>query len=423
MSEDLFKQYKRLADDRLSESNAEMWDRIEETLELDKGWDRIDASLRRRKRRPVILMCLITGLLMLISVFGYFKFDSTPSPSSSIFNADKTALGQTEGLTRFDTEKKLNTDKIAITNAAAGTGNNPDNFRMGEIHRSERNQHETVLNYDKAKNSANSNDNFDLNNTGDSTAGLKLRRTLESSGVISMKESYIYLPMVSADNLAHLNAQDVLLANGFLHNAKSRLYILAASGVRGTLFLNNHTSKAIRNESFEYVNIKPNSSFQFGFGAELHGRWILETRVHLNNQGGQSAHYISEGKSVFADTRLKYTSLEISAGKFINHGNSPRMRWFCSSWQAGAYISFLQDVSVYTNSSRELNNSEFKSSDYGLVLRYNLHKRIGSFDITAGAVTSFGLRNISKTQTAVPSYFNRCYNVAAGLNAGCKYFF
>lgn len=424
MSEDIFEQYKRLADDRLSDSNPEMWDRIEETLELDKGWDRIDASLRSRKRRPVILMCLIAGLLMLISVFGYFKFDSTPNPSSSILSADSATFNTSESFAGSEKGKNMDSDKIsALHTQHEGTERTTTDSRMGEQKTNDGNFNQADLTRNPSHRALSSSYSVDSSNSLNSTEELRSILPAESSGIISARESFINLPIINANGLSHSNSAHKLSANEIPQTEKHKLYMLAALGVRGTLFLNNHTSKAVRNESFEYVNIKPSSSFQFGFGAELHGRWIMETRVHLNNQGGQSVHYLSEGKSVFADTRLKYTSFEISAGSYFNHSESPRMRWMCASWQAGAYISFLQDVNVYTNSSQELDNSGFKSTDYGLVLRYSLHKRIGSFDITAGAMTSFGLRNISETKPGVPDYFNKCYNTAAGVNIGCKYFF
>lgn len=424
MSEDIFKQYKALADDRLSESNPEMWDRIEETIELDKGWDRIDASLRRRKRRPVIMMSLITGLLLLISVFGYFRFDSTPSPSSSILSSDSATFNNSESLAGSEKGKNIDSDNISALNSEhKRSERTATQLGAGEQKANESNFNQTYLNQNPSHQALSSSYSVDSSNSLNSTEELRSILPAESSGIISAGESFINQPSIIANGLSQSNSAHKLSTNELPQTEKYKVFLLAALGVRGTLFLNNHTSKAIRNESFEYVNIKPSSSFQFGFGAELHGRWIMETRVHLNNQGGQSVHYLSEGKSVFADTRLKYTSFEISAGSYFNHSESPRMRWMCASWQAGAYISFLQDVNVYTNSSQELDNSGFKSTDYGLVLRYNLHRRIGSFDITAGAITSLGLRNISATKPGVPDYFNKCYNTAAGVNIGCKYFF
>ncbi len=426
MSEDILKQYKRLAEDRVSESNPEMWDRIEETLELDKGWDRIDASLRRRKRSPVILMCLITGLLMLISVFGYFKFDSTPSPSSGIVHAENPASGLTEDNSGSDNKYSGKSDLYPADNSPK---NSADNTVLHVINGVQA----TIANNNRGYSSSNEttkhNSSPALNfNVADSIETASKSELIQEHITTARKdsqskESFICFSTIPARSIASPNSSVVHKVNELPQKGSSVMYLISALGARGTIFLNSHTSKAIRNESFEYVNMKPSSSLQVGVGTELHGQWMIESRVHLNNQGGQSVHYLSEGKSVFADTRLKYTSLEISAGRYLNHSESPRMRWICTSWQAGAYISFLQDVNVYTNSSSELSNSEFKSTDYGLILRYNIHKRIGSFDIVAGTFSSFGLHNIAKTKPGVPDYFNRCYNVAAGLNIGCKYFF
>jgi hypothetical protein len=199
-------------------------------------------------------------------------------------------------------------------------------------------------------------------------------------------------------------------------------YVLTSFGIKGTVFLNSHTSKAMHNESYEYVSIKPSSSVQLGLGAQLNANYFIEGRLHINNQNGQTTHYLMEGKSIYADTRLKYTTVETSVGLCLNHSAVPRMKNFCSSIQSGLYISYLQEVRVQTNSTAELNSAKFRSSDYGMIFRYDLHRRSGPFDLSAGAFSIIGLRNISQSQQGIPSYFNRCYNLALGLNFSVKYF-
>jgi hypothetical protein len=238
----------------------------------------------------------------------------------------------------------------------------------------------------------------------------------------SQIENYIAFPLKVEMLKQDTAVSYVIGINELRIRNKQRYYILTSIGLRGTIFLNNHTSKAMQNQSYEYISIKPSSSFQLGLGSQVSDKYFIEGRLHLNNQYGQTTHYLSEGKSIYTDTRLKYTTIETSLGYYLYHSGMPRLKNFCSSIQSGFYVSYLQDVRVQTNSSAELNSAKFKSSDYGMIFRYDLHRRSGPFDICAGAFTTLGLRNISKSQQGVPAFFNRCYNTALGLNFSVKYF-
>lgn len=420
MHKDIDEIYRQLHAQQQDLDTTGVWDRLEDSLDLEELWPRLDKSLTRRRRRKIAAIALVC-LLIPAGAYLIYSLDRNEASNSiaeNVFTPDNKQPGTSQiaqesevpgGSLHEDTDRLPDSDKNV--KVIPGSANTPGKNTPNDLTRSN-----TSLPVDlRIKDQ---NESYVSPAKGVKGFAIESRPTESYFIPIPVKQFYLN----ASSPTASVAIREIADTN--VSQATRRYYLSFSAGIKTTWLLNNHTYKSLQKESFEYLNRQYYPVASVGLGVKFRNRYSLEGNLVLLDFGGQHVNYLDEGRSVQLQTRLQYLTFEALGGyHFKRVLQCFRFSVYPSAY-LGIYSSALIQSNMATNDLHADRSKSFRAGDFGLNGRvgFAINAR-ENIQIQSGLGVQSGFINISRTKPGIPAYFDRSFNASCSAFISVKYFF
>ncbi len=360
-----------------------LWDAIQNDLDVEQVWTRLDQTLPLNKKRPIYAILAVAASLALLVSAGLWMLNRPEQQirDSSLPSITEQALMPMERLAY----KPLDTT-----------------FAEAIITRKDFVPAPTF----------------------------SLQQTHTPASTIS----HLYIHRPFADYLYPLEAgQTALLAARSMHPTDKPIYsdidipdhswqteAIWQVGVTGQLantwMVNTKTIEGLQSDNLTTTNAT------FGNSIGLHVTWLASPRMkiknewHIKSRTGQSYNEYINGQYVATSLDLNYIN---TALLFYYH---PLQNKPLHSIALGLYGGMLQEATRQKNGDMERITGDYASFDFGLLLGYEYEHRIAKgLSLGSGIYTRYGLTNIFAGNQIVPAYLNQTRNAAFLLSFSVNY--
>lgn len=422
MHKDFDETYRQMrAQQQADLDTTDVWNRIEDSLDLEQLWPRIDISLTRYRRRKIAVLTLVSFFIPAVAYLFYLALWNNPK----LTLADQAQLTHTKHSEIFQVGNETTVPKNNLTsniealpnsNRKNGSQSGSSNGAYNNLHK-DNSQAQGSFVLELANKSVQKNESSPDVELPAKQQPLRMAPDSTFALIIPVRPYYLESPR-AAVSLAVGNDADTNVRS----NAK-RFYLSFTSGVKTTWLLNNHTYKSLQKESFEYLQRQYYPVASVGFGMSLNSNCSVEGNLVLLDFGGQHVNYLDEGKSIQLQTRLRYATLELIGGYQLKKVFHPfRLNVYPTAY-LGVYSSALLQSKIITNEINADRNKSFRDGDFGLLCRIGFTIPVGEkLQVQAGLGVQSGIVNISHTQASIPAYFDRTFNASGTAFLSAKYF-
>lgn len=420
MRKDIDEIYRQLSAQQQDLDTADVWNRIDDSLDLEQLWPRLDNYLTRYRRRKIAGFTLVSLLIPVSMYLIYLVGWNNPQ----ITLADQTPLSDTmqREISQVGRDPMVTLNYLSDNSGTVQNSNGNIDSQSGTTNSKGANQNR----HHSLEGSVTS-DVIKLTNTEGNVEPSKEMVALNEAVQTSRESSFAPLT-VRPYYLTRGNATGNLATREYSETDVSsntkRYYLNFTAGAKTTWLLNNHMYKSLQKESFEYLQRQYYPVASIGFGMLMNDKLSVEGNLAFLDFGGQHVNYLSEGKSVQLQTRLRYTTLEIIGGYQSKRGLHPFHFNVYPVAYLGVYSSALIHSKIITNELNADRNKSFRPVDFGVICRIAFALPVGDkFQLQAGIGVQSGVVNISRKQANVPSYFDRSFNASSTAFISGKYFF
>lgn len=419
MHKDIDEIYRQMCAQQPDMETTAVWDRLEESLDLEQLWPVIDHSLTRYRRRKFAALTLVSLIIPSLAGIFYLTF----SDHLGLAVEDRTQLVQMNQSVLVQEGNEVipsQNPKSLIDHALSGSNQENNNLSdsPGGVNGN------TAISKDHSRNSvAHKSEPLSIPDSkslpDNEMPDLKLFPPATNSFLfpIPVRTFCLAYPGTTVTHSAGASAD----TNDRINNKK--YYLNLSSGVKTTWLLNNHTYKSLQKESFEYLQRQYYPVASVGFGMLQNNKYSVEGNLVFLDFGGQHVNYLNEGRSIQLQTRLRYATLELIGGYHLKKALHPLRFNLYPSAYAGIYSSALLQSSVSTNELDADRNKSFRPVDFGVLCRIGFILPVREkLHLQAGLGIQTGIVNISRTPSDAPAYFDRSFNASGTAFFCVKYF-
>jgi hypothetical protein len=389
--------YKRRIESHSERPPEEIWEKIQDDLDIDNAWQHISAELKHQGRivflrhmgyAAAAAAAVILFILMLvpsqIAENNYYKH--TQTVENKTYPAPLTSIGEAE---------EINT---------AATRNNRENRLREKMISS-------------------------------------LEQPLQGPELImNENESVSNTDNTPEPGLTHLNSGDIRLAynqgnpKNIIQTERTReipkldneeppvrsFYVGTSGQFSNSWLLSNKTLYSIRESPYSSVEPARNNAISIMAGLSFTDRFDMQFESQFNNNSGQIYNEYVNGDFITNQIQLKYTSFILSGRyRFIKESKHIPVSHHIV---VGTYGSYLQHAYQDINQNTENIRGSYKNYDLGLIIGYEIDSKLTrSLVLSTGARIDPGLINIFKGSDDLPADFNRTYTTSLGVQVSLKY--
>jgi hypothetical protein len=377
------KWYKNNMESQQEEPPEALWDAIQNDLDVEQVWARLDHALPLNKKRPIYGILAVAASLALLISAGLWMFNRPEQRTRdfSLSSMTEQALTPMERLAY----KPLNT------------------YFAGNIM-----PRESLV----------------------PTPTSPLLQTHTPASTIS--HLYIHRPFAAylypleTDRTALLAARSIQPTDKQIYSdidipdhswQREAIWQVGVTGqLANTWMVNTKTIEGLQSDNLTTTNAT------FGNSIGLHVTWLASPRMKIKNEWhvlsrtGQSYHEYINGQYVTTSLDLNYIN---TALLFYYHplNNKPY-----HSIALGLYSGMLQEATRQKNGDMERITGDYANFDFGLLLGYEYEHRIAKgLSLGSGIYTRYGLTNIFAGNQIVPAYLNQTRNAAFLLSFSVNY--
>ena len=375
------------------EGNSEVppelvWDGIEDALDVDLVWSRIEADLNVGKKKHLLANIAIAASILLAVVLGgalYFQlFFSASTPQI----AQKSILS----LQRIDLQGNNDVPAIQLP-------------EISEIH-----SYSIVVpesrQLDKMLLSANSADTVSIDIAEQYIANRVYPISSISTRELTVfrDQSIVPIRVVSVtDELA-----DVANSSGV-----QSIYVGFAGHLANTWLLSSKTFAGLQPDNLTATNVTFGSSIGMQLGAQISQSLKLQSEFFWLNQNKQQYNEYINGKYVTNEFEINYYTFTLQ-GKY----RFPAKHTLA----LGGYFGLTNTAKQYVDNEVVLVDDEYSDFDYGLIIGYEYPISLGRrFTFSPGVFAKVGLNNIFAGNEFVPYYLNKTQNASFNLSLSLAY--
>ncbi|TVR73730.1 MAG: hypothetical protein EA408_04075 [Marinilabiliales bacterium] len=185
-----------------------------------------------------------------------------------------------------------------------------------------------------------------------------------------------------------------------------------------TWLLNNKTVMGLRPD--EFTASLPSFGYNLGIvtGVEITGRFALQAEFSFISLARQDYNEYLYGKYITNSMQFDYSRLSLS-GKWTFAGNGTNGKhWIILGGYSGLLRDARQDLGGELLSLKE----DYNNIDYGILTGYEYeHPVSGRLSATLGINSKIGIRNIFAGNEIVPYYLNSTRNMSVNLTMSLRY--
>lgn len=203
----------------------------------------------------------------------------------------------------------------------------------------------------------------------------------------------------------------------------SRFYVGAAVGVKNQWLMNHETYETFRSEGLDHAVADFSSAQNVNFGMRIADRFGVQADYSFLAGAGQKyQEYSSTGRFVNKELDFQYQKMLVAfrynrkSKKFLGREISDHM----ALGMYGGYLTEAQRIGGIEGSAKFLPN--YRNVDFGFTGAYEVnYALIPRLKLSTGLRLQQGLVNIYRGTSTVPADFDRTFNASVDLLFGLKY--
>jgi hypothetical protein len=387
---------------------ADLWDDIQNDLDIDLVYERLEKSLSRDRRKVWLWRAsAAAGILLLISAGMLFLLPPEPKeqlasqePSRNEFQADTLQIAPPADSSDIsDISNSGIEETFQKQEPLEGNPVLPISDPVPKAH---------IVAKVREIETDPSPDTQPFENT------MKLRTDEDLQlPVVEYTPSPGRLATNNKPSLPELSMEEEQEKGAF-----ATLEISVTGELANTWLVNNKTIEGMDPQEFTATRPTFNGNYGMSLATNLGKRWDLVGQINLSRNQGQNYREYIEGNYVSNNIRLEYFDLALMARyrPFRNNENH--------FFSAGLYHGFLRDATRQINGQTTNISQEYTDTDVGIIAGYEYRTPISdNLTLGAGAFMRSGLKNVYAGNQLISSTLNQSYNTSFNFKLSVGYTF
>ena len=372
--------YKSLVDNSNLVPPEHVWDGIQDQLDIDMVWRRVDQSLAYHQKKKRAVLFAAAAVILLVAAVGGTLF-YTPFSQRSEVALVVEQQGQPNSLPNSYIPQPRTSIEKPLTSITTSSSHQIVNPSFG-----------TKRPKDDAK--------------------PKVKKQIDSIEVTHTIKPVSTLGFESMTPLA-----EDIDPNSFAPNSEKKIkrkksktnlvYAGFTGQLANTWLLSSKTFSAFRSDELTANDASFGKNLGVVVGANVSPRLGFKSEFHWISQNKQSYKEYINGKYVSNSFVLDYITLALHAKYLFKESHRSHYVLF------GAYFATMQNASQSIDGVRSEITDSYKSFDYGLQLGYEFPLSLPyGLTLSPGISVKYGLANIFSGSETIPSYLNRTQNAS-----------
>ena len=399
------KWYKNKVESGEEHPPADLWEEIQNDLDIDLVYERLEKSLSRDRRKVWLWRAsAAAGILLLIAAGMLFLLTPDPkeqmasqAPSRNEFQADTlqmAPLPESSDITNpgsevtFQKQEPLEGSPVLKTSDPV-----PPAQIVAEVREIETDPSPSTQPFENT---------------------MKLRTDKELQlPVVEYEPSPGHLATNNKPSLPELSMDEEQEKKAF-----ATLEISVTGELANTWLVNNKTIEGMDPQEFTATRPTFNGNYGISLATNLGKRWDLVGQINLSRNQGQNYREYIEGNYVSNNIRLDYFDLALMVRHrpFRNNENH--------FFSAGLYHGFLKNATRQINGQTTNISQEYTDTDLGIIAGYEYRTPISdNLSLGAGVFMRSGLKNIYAGNQLISSRLNQSYNTSFNFKLSVGYTF
>ncbi len=435
---DLFKWYKEQVEKNQKDLPGEIWDRIEEELNVEDVWQRIDKRLNKdrflqRSKRMVYLAAASIAMLLMVRVYQSVSYTENPQHialNESTGEQDKNNIYlEPDNSQPTNNNNKTNNSKESVPGKQSQNTSEKQQKQEQNIHNNEQGLQtiasktitiKETYHRKPIENIPNTNETIQngRNNTDITKEKPALPKELKKKNYLASNE--INNKIENSDINLHSqlnNPEDITTSR----KTKNRNYYIGFfSKLQNTWLLNNTTIKGLRSD--EMTKTIPNFSNDFAFyaGIDISNTMSIMIEADFRLQNQQKYYEYVNGDYVSKEIRLNYNVLSAQMKyNFYRFFNSSQLR---ANLVLGGYGGLLKYGQLKVKDTKRNVENQYNKYDVGFIIGYEFDIRFfNRIALIPGVRYKQGLINLYRGDGVIPASFNKTYATTIDFYLGINY--
>jgi hypothetical protein len=415
--------YKEKIEENLFSPPSEVWENIENELDIHQVWNRVSNQLDRIKLFSTIKRFTFysAAAIVLFFILEYFFTNriTTESLDQESLSLDNFEDRQEEAKP-FNAENKLeeiNTKTTAVQDIEKPT--DVSEIREFEeiplkVETTETTAPAVMAEHQSGEPGSQETKSLERWTTVDS---ILMITPIETGNRYFMSESTEFHPVLQPpyhQDLVSAPAESKLYLRGF--------YIGLSAQLGNTWLINSTTVNGLKSHELNTTVPYFGKSFGLLAGKNLSEKFTLQFEAAFIDEAGQKYNEYIHGQYVTRVLSLDYTTFNIH----LRYGSS--QLWAVNTPISGnlifgPFVSYLKSASEIIDVESENIKYHYQNLDYGMIAGYefDFHLKRG-FLISTGLRIKIGIPNVYAGNELIPSTFNKTRTASVNLSFGLKYY-
>ena len=387
---DFIKWYKNIVESGNEEPPSQVWEDIQDELDIDIVWQNIQTDLPGSKRRTMYYRLAAAASFLLLIGFGTLLFYDglkETAPEAYVIDAYEPDDSDTLQPIRRQTESKVQVASIEA-------------------------DHDTLATTKHLKDT--------IEKLPDTEIIKEPEEEIEPFPILAYQPAIsVTTPTIkSTEKKYFVSTQDIQTEE--TARVIDNYYVGLSGHAANTWLLNNKTIQGMQKDNLTAT--LPSFGYNFGIiaGKHLNKNISIQSEIYVISQNRQSYNEYIHGQYVNSNLEFNYSSYTISGRwQFMESENQGK-----HSLVMGAYTGILRNATQNINGSSISLKDEYNSIDYGLIAGYEYNHEIwDNLTLGTGVQTKYGLKNIFSGNEYIPDYFNSTRNMSINFILSVKYDF
>ena len=395
--------YKKIVDSGTETPPESVWNGVQDQLDVDAVWTRIDTSLSSQVRKKRIAAFAVAATLFLtVSTLGLWYILSPDIDRQLALQLEPVAAeSYIDTLPEAIREKEVVTDETESFTVPVA---------VDKVHTDQ----EVLAVVQKELAEAIFVEEIHPEGFIASTQGMPpLLANLAVNEGYYKSLSYTSSVVRHDDEIDHYKG-DVSAAGSIFSTA----YVGITGQFANTWMLNNKTISGLKSDELTFTDPSFGRNFGLQIGAGFTQRlWVRAEMMWLNPSRQTYREYIN-GNFVTNDIILDYYSFKLLVR--YNAGSYARPHYLL----AGTYTGFMKQATQTINGVSRYVDNDYENLDYGVILGYEYPFPLtGHLTFTPGLFAQMGLNNVFSGSERIPAFLNRTHNASLNISFAISYSF
>jgi hypothetical protein len=415
---DFLKWYKNTIESGQEAPPEDLWDDIQNDLDIDMVYNRLEKSLKKDRRKMWLWRAsAAAGILLFLSTGIWLLNQSKQVVTPAVVQNNKPekeedSLQKAGITTTTDSVQHLRTDELRETETDIETVKAEKlTFPDNDI---------APLKIVKVTSTSATKDTSDNKNNDIAAREFDVRfNTMASTQFVLPKQGYTGIQEKLITELSLPEPEKHPLENRLPSSGIFSGLTFSADGeFANTWLINQKTIEGLDPQNLTATKPTFNSNYGFSIAGNLNERWEIVSSFSVARQNGQQYKEYYHGKYVSNSINLDYMDIALKARykPFRNNLNH--------ALSAGIYSGFLQNATQTINGETTNITSDYTNTDFGLVAGYQYLAPVSrNITVGAGLFYRMGLKNVFAGNQMVNSTLNHSTNTSFNFSLSVGYTF